>query len=315
MKVKRILSYIFRRNPDPGKAYYKRQKRYAFSGKTYKNQQQYEAAITKMYHSVEKGLSYSNYRPGFGKQNIMDLISAMESYAAAYDVTAFFYETALCTLHQYIRKNKEHGHIDPELENRIKLLKGTPNECGGVLEFDAAQDPQKMTFKDFVQSRHSIRTFDKSPVDIDAVKRAISLAQQTPSACNRQGWRCKIVQTPEKIKAILANQNGNKGFGEQIKTLLVVTGDLRYFGKLREKHQVFIDGGMYAMNLLHCLHYEHVATIPLSASLLVNQENNIRSILNMDKAEVLVMFIGLGSYPSRCITTRSERKPPVIEIV
>lgn len=38
------------------------------------------------------------------------------------------------------------------------------------------------------------------------------------------------------------------------------------------------------------------------------QENNVRKILNMDDAEILILFIGIGNYPEICQTTKSERK-------
>ena len=64
---------------------------------------------------------------------------------------------------------------------------------------------------------------------------------------------------------------------------------------------------MYAQSIINALHYYHIASVPLSASLKKNQEENIRRILALDDAEVLIMFIGIGNYPDDCKTTRSER--------
>ena len=314
-KVKTLYNMIFKKNSYKTlfKNYKKRYEQSTFANENYINYCQYEAAITKMYHTIEKVLAYLNYRAGFGEKAVSELIDTMKKYSKTYDVEAFFYKTALCTLNEYIRKNKEYGYENKEIEEKIKSLEGTPNEVGGIITFDS--DSVYGDFKDFVLSRHSIREFSDIPVDIEKLKDAINLAQYTPSACNRQGWKTRIIENKEVLKTILNNQNGNRGFGEKIDKLLVITCDLCYFNKSREVHQAFIDGGMYAMNILHSLHYHNVATIPLSASLNISQEEKVRNVVKMKDSEVLIMFIGVGNYPDVCQTTRSQRRCAEIEII
>ncbi len=293
------------------RAFYRRFMKYAFIEGECSNAQQFEASITKMYHAVEKGLSYPVYRPNFGKKNVLQLIASMEAYAAKYDVTAFFYETSLSVLTAYNEKNRQAGSPDPEIEKRVAGLPGKANGVGGVITVNALSEEQikQMDHARFVESRHSIRFFDPAPFPVEKIHAALALAQYTPSACNRQGWKAHIVNDSAKVQKILANQNGNKGFGEAVKQLVVVTGDLRYFNKTRELHQVYIDGGMYAMRVLDALHYEGAATTPLSAALTGKQEENVRKLLDLDPAEVIIMFICVGTCPAETLTTRSERRP------
>ena len=136
-----------------------------------------------------------------------------------------------------------------------------------------------------------------------------------PSACNRQGWKTYIIQDKDMLEKVLKNQNGNRGFGQEFDKLLLVVGDLRCFIRDREVCQVYIDGGMYAMRVLDSLYYEKIASVPLSASLTKEQEENVRRLLKIDPAEVLIMFIGIGNYPDECQTTKSERKPADYTIV
>lgn len=136
-----------------------------------------------------------------------------------------------------------------------------------------------------------------------------------PSACNRQGWKTYIIQDKDMLEKVLKNQNGNWGFGQEFDKLLLVVGDLRCFNRDREVFQVYIDGGMYAMRVLDSLYYEKIASVPLSASLTKEQEENVRRLLKIDPAEVLIMFIGIGNYPDECQTTKSERKPADYTIV
>lgn len=297
--------------------YYNRYSKNAFIDGKCKNEKQYEASITRQYHTIEKGLSYLEYRPGFGQRNVEALISSLEQYSKKYSTEKFFYRTALCVLKKYVEKNREYGVVDSALNERIKALPGTPNEFGGIIQFHpfTCEDTTKLDFQALVKNRHSIRHFSSQPVELDAVIRAVNLAQYTPSACNRQGWKTYIVDDKKVQTTLLENQNGNRGFGQEFDKLVVVTGDLRCFNRDREVFQVFIDGGMYAMRLLDSLFYEGIASVPLSAALRREQEDQVRKILNLDPAEMLIMFIGIGNYPEICQTTRSERKPAEFQVV
>lgn len=297
--------------------YLKAYQKYAFDENgTLLDEKQFEACITRLYHTIEKGLAFSEFRPGFGKSNLEKLLKQMTAYATHYDTETFFYCTALSCLQAYIKKNREYGYENPELEAQIRLLPGVPNDCGGVIEVKPIRSDERneMDYASFVKSRHSIRHFSKEPVDTEKTMNAIRLAQHTPSACNRQGWRARIIVDKEVLSQLLKNQNGNRGFGDEIDQMIVVTSDLRYFNQERELHQAFIDGGMYAQSIIQALHYEGLAMIPLSASLWEEQDKAVRKLLSIDEAEILIMFIGVGNYPDTCMTTRSERKPIEITI-
>lgn len=302
-----------RRSPN---YYYKRYIKYSFSYKYCHNEQQYEASITRLYHMLEKGLAYLDYRPGFGRDNVEMLILLLGQYSKSYDINKFFYRTALSVLNEYIRKNKEYDYDDNELSKRVASLPGIPNDFGGTIKFTPLTRKQldEANFRDISINRHSVRHFSQEPLDLKVVKDAIELAQHAPSACNRQGGHAYIINNKEVLKEILRNQNGNRGFGQEFDKLIVVVGDLRYFSRDRELYQVFIDGGMYAMRILDSLFYEGIASVPLSASLTKSQEENVRRILSLDDAEELIMFIGIGNYPEVCQTARSERKPAQIKV-
>ena len=291
--------------------YYSKYQKFSFQDGACESEKQFEASITRLYHTIEKGLSYLNYRAGFGKENVAALILSLEQYSKRYDVNKFFYQTALSVLNEYIRKNTEYGVEDKELNKRVSALPGKVNEAGGVIRFVplSEEELENVSYKKFVETRHSIRHFSKQPIEMERVENAIKLAQYTPSACNRQGWKTYIIQDKDVLEKVLKNQNGNRGFGQEFDKLLLVVGDLRCFNRDREVFQVYIDGGMYAMRVLDSLYYEKIASVPLSASLTKEQEENVRTLLKIDPAEVLIMFIGIGNYPDECQTTKSERKP------
>lgn len=290
----------------------------AFSDTKCNNYEQYEAAITRWYHTIEKGLSYSNYRAGFGKNNIRKMLELMEQYQREYDINATFYQTALSCLQEYVKKNKEYGVINYELAERINRLNGSANGYGGVIRVDKPDVTQieKFSFAEIMKNRHSIREFSDEPVDLELIKEAILLAQYTPSACNRQGWKTRIVADRERVLEVLQFQTGSQGFREQIDKLLLVTCDVRYFNRKREIFQPFIDGGMYAESLINSLFYKGIGSVPLSASLTSKNEKSVRELLGLNPSDVLILFIGVGNYPDSCLAPRSERKRKIeIEVI
>lgn len=319
MGIKRLLNWFLNgeSNKKLFREYYKRYTRNAFKNGHCVNEAQYEACITRLYHTVEKGLSYENYRAGFGKDNIKVLITTLESYSREYGCNSEFYETAIDVLQKYINKNREFDHVDNELENRIKALKGRSNGKGGVITFTPWNEDEihSSNYGDFVKNRHSIRHFSGEPIDITKITDALELAQYTPSACNRQGWRTHVIVDQNLLEKVLQNQNGNSGFGQEIDKLLLITADLCFFNYNREMFQAYIDGGMYAMSVINSLHFQHIASIPLSASLTLEQEKNIRTLLEIRNSEVFILFIGIGNYPDSCQTTRSDRHAAVYEVI
>lgn len=298
-------------------SYLKRFIRYSYVDGKCETEEQFEASITRLYHTIEKGLAYENYRAGFGKDNVDMLITTLTQYKEkGFDTRKFCYSTALSCLNIYVSKNREYGVKNESLEKGIQSLAGTPNSCGGTRMVSRPQGLDRMNYEELVKLRHSIRHFSTIPVELELLKKAIRLAQYTPSACNRQGWKTRIIADKRRILKVLDNQNGNTGFGHEIDKLLVVTADLRTEQRDRELFQAFIDGGMYAESIINSLFYYGIGSVPLSASLTPIQEHVIREEIGIDDAEVLILFIGVGNYPEGdFLTTQSERKKIDVEVM
>ena len=298
------------------KRYKNKFEKYSFIDCECSTKEQLEASIIRLYHTIEKGLAYENYRAGFGRENIEKLIFSLKQYEREYGKDTFVFKTALSCLEEYKRKNLEHGYEDKEIEKWLDDLDGNPNDKGGTVFVKYPDESENMSFERLITTRHSIRHFSDEPVDVELLKEALRLAQFAPSACNRQGWRTRIIANKSKIEKVLKNQNGNRGFGHEIDKLLLITADLRSQQRNRELFQAYIDGGMYAECVLEALFYKGIGSVPLSAALTYEQECNVRKELSIDDAEVLILFVGVGNYPAEGVyTTRSERKPCEIEIL
>ena len=68
--------------------------------------------------------------------------------------------------------------------------------------------------------------------------------------------------------------------------------------QIHERNQTFIDGGLFSMSLVYSLTFNNVATCILNTNFSLKQENEIKSILNINEFEDLILFIAIGSFPN-----------------
>jgi nitroreductase len=207
----------------------------------------------------------------------------------------------MAALESAVRELTAHGQ--PE----VRCL----GQAGGILAITRAEihAAGKVDIESFLTSRHSIRHFDDRSVAEELIQRAVSLAISTPSVCNRQAWKARVFKDPKHKKVILDLQNGNRGFGEQIDTLIVVTCDLQSFMSVGERNEAWIDGGMFSMSLVLALHSVGLGTCCLNWSVRQEQDRELRDTIAVPEAEVIVMLIAVGHIPERLSVARSARKP------
>ena len=82
------------------------------------------------------------------------------------------------------------------------------------------------------------------------------------------------------------------------------------FGGIAERYQVYIDGGMYAMNLLYALHYNQIAACILNCSHTPEKDELLRNICGIKDSENFIAMIACGIPPERfkiAISRRYER--------
>ena len=161
----------------------------------------FRARITFYYHALEKGMSNSNLRLGFGNNAFHGLFDAMDLYKEnKYPLDDTRYLTAVSTIKQYIQLHNEHNYEVHKIENKYSDL--TKDEFGELINIDrlegiggyiqfSKEDLLKYknaSFDIFSEKRYSVRDFSNEPVDLKDIETAIQIATKTPSVCNRQAW-------------------------------------------------------------------------------------------------------------------------------
>lgn len=272
----------------------------------------------KIYHSLEKSLSFSNRNPSSGWANAQSL---MRLVSAASDENRFgFHDRAgLHVLKKFIHESHSgQPVIATALKDRIDRLSARPSgdgDVGGVIKLSdlemkrgALESPES-----FFLSRFTLREFRPEIVADDVIQRAISLTMKTPSVCNRQAWHIYHTSDPSVRDAVLTLQSGNRGFGDKIPNIFIVTADLKAFMQGEEHYQHWIDGGMLAMSLVYSLHSLGVASCCLNWSQTPARDKRLRSVVDIQDSHSVIMMIGAG-WPASDNTVCVSPRRPVSEV-
>jgi len=279
------------------------------------SEEKLRALITARYHSIEKGLSLRDPRPGFGSDAVKELVDRIALYLKRYD-PAEHLSVPLNVLRYYIDYNRTHGIENPELEKRLtefeqiyqKALGSLP-PGGGVrkLTREEVMHAVQGVDADFFMKRYSIRQFSEEDVPMKLIEEAVRRAQKTPAVCNRQSGRVWVISGSDNIKQILDIQKGARGF-DNVNKVLVITSDLCNFLSF-ERYQSWIDGGLFAMSLIYALHSLGVGTCCLNWSVEYTRDIEMKRFLKMSQSETIIMLLAVGTLPQEFMVAESCRKP------
>lgn len=154
----------------------------------------------------------------------------------------------------------------------------------------------KKLIESFFKSRNSVRYFSGTPITEEEICEATEFAACTPTACNRQSSRVYAFRNRNIIKRILENQLGDQGWCNNADTLFVITGNQSYFDTGYERHQIFVDGGLFAMNFVYGLHLLHIGSCYKMFVRENKREVEFREICGLPANELPIVLILAGHY-------------------
>lgn len=303
IKARRVFSYDERRFLRYSTHSYEKNKMGAIS------------LIIMNYHVIEKGLTMPNMRLGFGRKRLLDLIKLCNEFIDKYGAEDPQLKSSISIIAEYKKIHKDANYeLDEECLNKIdSLLKRAPCEPSQQIDMTRQEyfSDINAPFDLFSASRHSVRNFE-GEVSIEQLRNAISLANNAPSACNRQYVRVHCISDKKTINECLALQNGSRGFGHLADKLLIITTDLRGIWEF-EHNDLYTNAGIYIMNLCYALHKNMVAHCILSWSVPPSTDIALRKLLKssnveLNDAESVAAFIVLGGVPKCFKLARSMRR-------
>jgi len=265
-------------------------------------------------HVIEKGLSLRYPRHGFGQQKILALLAKLNRYlATCAEGDIEFVRYPISVIGSYVEHSRTTGSANADIEMEFERLTRRADidssaVDSGVKEVTREQIHSRCNsdFESLLLCRHSVRYFAPELPSRDLVQKALRLARRTPSACNRQGWRTHVF-FGESCRQLAVWQGGASGFEDECRCCILVTADMNAF-LVHEMHQAYVDGGMYAMNLLNALHSVGLGTIPLSCGFFHNKVAVMKKKFDIPANEVPILIIGIGCLEDRFRVAVSNRK-------
>jgi nitroreductase len=267
------------------------------------------------YHKLEKGLCIEGPPRFFGEEPLVATVRLIERWRrAGHRETDPVYLGALETLRAY-RDRLSATPPPPERRENVeshlaRALDGAPRapELGTPVDYRRSADGASVVLDGLLEGRRSVRAFLPTAVPPDLVRDAVAAASLSPSACNRQPWRVHVYEDRATIDAMLELQNGNRGFGHTIPKLLVIAADSHAFFDASERHEPYIDAGLFTMSLVLSLQARGVASCCLNWCVSPDHDREAHRRGNIPDRELIVMYLAVGYATPSARTPRSPRR-------
>ncbi len=256
------------------------------------------ALLRRNTHRLEKGLIMKPRKPVFAESYIIETVNCLSQCLHqnsiepaelkwAQDVLAKYFE--IITLSPIIEKAKEIFELLP-LADAQSTISSIPyvfseRECSTI---------NSQSLHQLFKQRRSIRWYQDKKVDIKLIEQAVEMASQAPSACNRQPFQFYTFTDPKRASEIASIPMGTKGFSDNIQALIVIVGDLSAYPKERDRHVIYIDGGLVAMQLMLAFESLGLSTCPINWPDMELYEQQMDKALALEKYQRPIMLMAVG---------------------
>lgn len=269
----------------------------------------------KIYHRLEKSLSFRARKPNSGSEAIFALYNFFGEKSFDTEKPGYQERVAVKVMSDFLQEMQSSDPLIDEARSLCQKLQSIRASDGGVFAYtqEKLQAGQLEKPEQFFMSRYSVRDFQNSAVDCNLIKRALRLAMKSPSVCSRQAWHVYHIEKRELIDKALSFQNGNRGFGHEVPCLLIVAADLSAFDTASERYQHWIDGGMFSMSLVLALHSLGIGSCCLNWSKGPVDDIKLRKALKIQGSHSVLMMMAVG-YANDSLKVCSSVRRPVEEI-
>lgn len=264
------------------------------------------AEIVMGYHVLEKGLTMPRRRLGFGKGAVVHLVDLVDSFERRFGRGDAQVRHAVGVLRAYRELHRNWPEPMLRLDAFLASHADIPAANQPHVKRDDFFAARRAPFDEFAASRHVVRHFS-GPVPRETIESAVNLATTAPSACNRQHARVHVIDDPAIRDRLLAAQGGTRGFGSDADKVIVVTADLSSVRWAWERHDCYVNGGIFVMNLCYALHFFGIAHCILHWSVSPETDRAVRRMLDIPANEAIVQVIACGVPPEEFDVASSPR--------
>ncbi|MBN2176315.1 MAG: nitroreductase family protein [Demequinaceae bacterium] len=157
-------------------------------------------------------------------------------------------------------------------------------------------------------NRRSVRWFLDKPVSRDLIDKAMVVARQSPSACNRLPYEFLVFDDPEMVAKVAGIPFGASGYSHQIPTVIVIKGDLSSYFSPRDRHIPYIDASLAAMSFIFALETLGLSASPINWPDFEPLEAKMAKTLHLKPYERVIMLLAVGYADPKGAVGSSRKK-------
>ena len=265
-------------------------------------------------HRLEKGLVMQPRNPVFAEDYIEETVAEFVRVEAAGGLDPIEDKWARDVLDEYFRAVTETPAI-ARARTRFGELTARSQPALGAASIprpraeSAVSDVSFDQFLALCRQRRSVRWFDARPVPRELVMKALDAAAQAPSACNRQPFLFRYFDQPADARRIAAIAMGTTGYAGNIRSLVVLLGDLSCYPEERDRHVAYIDASLAAMQFMLALETLGLASCPINWPDIERLERTMAEALDLPWHIRPVMLVALGFPDPQGGVPFSAKKP------
>lgn len=199
--------------------------------------------------------------------------------------------------------------VNPGLSEAVDRARLKFEEWGGGFKAQSGIDtrfvPSQMSrrarsgispldLEELFRQRASVRWFVRGEVPRHLVDRAVTDALEAPSACNRQPYRFLLIEDPDVVERVASIPGGTNGYANGVRSIAVLLGDMSAFEEERDRHVIYIDSSLAAMQFILSLESRGVSTCCINWPDIRSKESAIRGVLPIRHHEAVIMLIAYG---------------------
>ena len=262
--------------------------------------------IRRNIHRIEKGLTAKNRKQSFAESYVLETVVEFEKRINHLEpnekhwtagVLKKYFEVTQSSNKNYIKAKHLFLDISPSQAIDSNFQPFFPKETKVNID----------SLRNLALSRRSTRWFLNEPIDMNLIEQALDIAIAAPSSCNRLPYRYHFYSEDPMRTKVASLPLGADGFRHQIPVIGVIIGDFSSYFSPRDRHAVYTDSAMSAMNFSLALHSLGLASTLLNWPELWIQDVRAARVLGLKSHEKVVMMIALG-YPDTSATVPSSVK-------
>lgn len=264
-------------------------------------------------HRLEKGLVMQPRQRVFATDYIGETVDAFLAAEAHGSLESGELQWARDVLDRYFASVGEHAEVCRASERFRLHSRSSSSDAGACTprpHLAIARAPVSYTdFLALCRQRRSVRWFLDRPVRGELVLQAMTAAAEAPSACNRQPFLFRYLGDAATATRVAGISMGTTGYAHNIPALVVVLGDLSCCPEERDRHVVYVDAALAAMQFMLALETLGLSSCPINWPDVERLERRMDAALQLPRHIRPVMLIAIGYADPEGGVPCSAKKP------